>query len=107
HQIRVHMTSIGHPVVGDRLYGAPREIRAIASDSKTKLSRTKTPANKKATQASAKAASLSGSVGSLSLDRNFLHAAAIEFTHPRTGKLLSFGVPLPQELESFLERVRG
>ena len=28
HQIRVHMASIGHPVVGDALYGAPREVRA-------------------------------------------------------------------------------
>ena len=28
HQIRVHMSSLGHPVVGDTLYGAPREIRA-------------------------------------------------------------------------------
>src|SRR5208283_4331157 len=106
HQIRVHVASIGHPVVGDRLYGAPGEIRVIASDSKTKLSRAKTPANKKATQASTKAAPPSGGGEFLSLNRNFLHAAAIEFTHPRTGKMLSFGVPLPQELESFLKRVR-
>ncbi len=31
HQIRVHMASIGHPVVGDTLYGAPRELRAVAT----------------------------------------------------------------------------
>jgi 23S rRNA pseudouridine1911/1915/1917 synthase len=32
HQIRVHMASLGHPVVGDHLYGAPREIRASSGD---------------------------------------------------------------------------
>jgi 23S rRNA pseudouridine1911/1915/1917 synthase len=28
HQIRVHLSSLGHPVVGDALYGAPREVKA-------------------------------------------------------------------------------
>jgi len=41
----------------------------------------------------------------LSLDRNFLHAAAIEFAHPRTGKSLSFHTDLPEELTSFLNAV--
>src|SRR5271165_3356190 len=68
HQIRVHMASIGHPIVGDALYGAPKELRVIASDSKTKLSRAKTPANKKATQASTKAAPPSGGGEFLSLN---------------------------------------
>ena len=71
HQIRVHLASIGHAVVGDALYGAPREILSKAG-----------PA--------------------LSLARNFLHAAQIEFDHPRTGERLSFSVPIPKQLEEFL-----
>ena len=40
--------------------------------------------------------------GGARLERNFLHAAAIEFTHPRTGEPLPFNAPLPAELEDFL-----
>jgi 23S rRNA pseudouridine1911/1915/1917 synthase len=87
HQIRVHMGSIGHPVVGDSLYGAPGVLRHATSGRK--------PAAK------------SGTLPALRLDRNFLHAAAIELTHPRTGKPLSFAAPLPDELNSFADRLRG
>jgi 23S rRNA pseudouridine1911/1915/1917 synthase len=78
HQIRVHLASLGHPVVGDALYGAPRQLRS--RDGKHLRS---------------------------SLERNFLHAAALEFCHPRTGKALSFSQPLPPELEGFLKRLRA
>jgi 23S rRNA pseudouridine1911/1915/1917 synthase len=72
HQIRVHLASLGHPVVGDALYGAPRVIH--------------------------------GKEGSnISLSRNFLHAAGLQFHHPQTGEQLTFSVRLPDELESFLK----
>jgi 23S rRNA pseudouridine1911/1915/1917 synthase len=74
HQIRVHLASLGHPVVGDTLYGAPREIRV-------------------------------GEAGMLTLQRNFLHAAGLQFEHPRTGLPLSFSRPLPAELQAFLQRI--
>jgi 23S rRNA pseudouridine1911/1915/1917 synthase len=71
HQIRVHLASIGHSVVGDRLYGAPAEIR--------------------------------GKLGpAISLERNFLHSAELQLTHPRTGEDLSFSRPLPEALDKFL-----
>jgi hypothetical protein len=41
----------------------------------------------------------------LKLGRNFLHAARLEFTHPKTGKLLQLEAPLPDELSAFLERL--
>ncbi len=85
HQIRVHMASLGHAVVGDALYGAPREIRA-------------TPEKKKRTSPVA---------DSLSLPRNFLHSAELELQHPRTGERIALKSALPVELESFLAKLEG
>jgi 23S rRNA pseudouridine1911/1915/1917 synthase len=77
HQIRVHMASLGHAMVGDVLYGAPREMRARRG---------------RATDSGA----------AISLPRNFLHAAQLELTHPRTGEKISLDSPLPPELHAFL-----
>ena len=77
HQIRVHLASIGHPVVGDTVYGAPRQISCYAS-----------PASRPA-----------------SLERNFLHASAIQFRHPMNNAPLSFHQGLPRELELFFRRI--
>jgi len=74
HQIRVHMASLGHPIVGDALYGAPREIRGKNRPT-------------------------------ISLPRNFLHAAKLEFRHPRTQQQLFFEQPIPEELNQFLRRL--
>lgn len=72
HQIRVHFASIHHPVIGDRMYGAPAKVRIGSQERPT-------------------------------LDRNFLHAAQIEFEHPRTGAPMCFASPLPPRLAAFLE----
>jgi 23S rRNA pseudouridine1911/1915/1917 synthase len=83
HQIRVHMSSIGHPVVGDTLYGGAGQLTdQIASQLKRKEEPEK-----------------------LKLGRNFLHAARLEFTHPRSGKVVSLEAPLPPELLDYLAKV--
>jgi len=46
------------------------------------------------------------SLPALALPRNFLHAAELEFAHPRSGKRLRFEAPLPAELEEFLAALR-
>jgi len=87
HQIRVHLSSQGHPVVGDVLYGAPREIKTLSTKGpKIGYEKSGEP---------------------FSLPRNFLHAAALELHHPRTEKLISFKGPLPPELESLLARLQS
>jgi 23S rRNA pseudouridine1911/1915/1917 synthase len=76
HQIRVHLSSIGHPVAGDTLYGAPRPK------------------------------SYGGTAPEVaSLERNFLHASAIQFQHPISNRPLSFQQPLPAELSNFLRKI--
>src|SRR6202795_2635641 len=71
HQIRVHLSALKHPVVGDTLYGAAAHLRV-------------------------------GDTALPPLGRNFLHAAKIVFSHPRTGERMQLRAPLPVELRDFL-----
>ena len=83
HQIRVHMSSVGHPVVGDTLYGAPRELKPTRPRGQLTTPPT------------------------LSLPRNFLHSAELELTHPRSKQKLELKAPLPAELRTFLSRIES
>src|SRR6202041_2157331 len=73
HQIRVHVAAMGHPVVGDTMYGAPKQAQ--------------------------------GKSAVIGLPRNFLHAAELEFRHPRTGVMIALTSGLPEELREFLRKV--
>ena len=101
HQIRVHLSSIGHPIVGDTLYGAPQALSPHGLS--RELAGAPISLRTEAKKARSKPASAEGL---LALPRNFLHSAEIEFTHPRTGKRLQFQASLPADLEQFLLRLR-
>lgn len=72
HQIRVHLTALGHPVVGDKIYGNHRKIMDISDQSIRRRFKEMT--------------------------RQALHAHRIAFTHPATGQKLVFEAPLPQDM---------
>jgi 23S rRNA pseudouridine1911/1915/1917 synthase len=76
HQIRVHLSAIGHPVVGDPVYGGvhrrvPGDLRAVTH-----------------------------------LNRPFLHAARFAFKHPIEGRAMEFESPLPEDLQQVLDELR-
>jgi 23S rRNA pseudouridine1911/1915/1917 synthase len=78
HQIRVHLSHIGHPVVGDETYGGgKRRAKSVKS----------------------------GPVRDLLLGakRQMLHAARLELTHPVTGEALSVTAPLPEDFLNIVE----
>jgi 23S rRNA pseudouridine1911/1915/1917 synthase len=85
HQIRVHMASLGHPVVGDKLYGAPAELNPAQKQRQGSRKSVETPA--------------------ISLHRNFLHAAELALAHPRTGARIAHKSALPAELQRFLTKL--
>jgi 23S rRNA pseudouridine1911/1915/1917 synthase len=75
HQIRVHLSAIGHPIVGDATYGGvPR----------------RTASHLRAVQR---------------LERPFLHSARLAFTHPGDGRRVEFDSPLPLDLQAVLDEI--
>jgi 23S rRNA pseudouridine1911/1915/1917 synthase len=77
HQIGVHLSAIGHPIVGDATYGGvhrrvPGDIRAVQR-----------------------------------LERPFLHAARLVFRHPRDHRRMEFIAPLPPDLQDVLDDLPG
>jgi len=76
HQIRVHLAHVGYPIVGDPVYGGRRRIPAGATPQLL--------------------AALEG------FRRQALHAARLEFVHPKSGKSVSYEAPLPDDFGKLL-----
>jgi 23S rRNA pseudouridine1911/1915/1917 synthase len=68
HQIRLHLKAIGHPVVGDPVYGSGNVFKRAP------------------------------------LNRQFLHACQLSFTHPFTGEPIELEAPLPADLQAVLDQ---
>jgi 23S rRNA pseudouridine1911/1915/1917 synthase len=77
HQIRVHLATAGHPLVGDPVYlrRIPAAAAKLPKDLRTRL---------------------------LDFPRQALHAASLGFAHPRTGQPLAFTTPMPQDMADLI-----
>ncbi|MDQ5846534.1 MAG: RluA family pseudouridine synthase [Acidobacteriota bacterium] len=78
HQIRVHLSWLKHPVVGDELYSAGRDNSVQNVQLRARIRK---------------------------LNRQFLHAQQLGFRHPQTGEKVQFVAPLPVELSALLEDI--
>jgi 23S rRNA pseudouridine1911/1915/1917 synthase len=81
HQIRLHLSALGCPVVGDKLYGPDERMLARAADGEL----------------------TEEDLLLLEHPRQLLHAERYDFTHPMTGDPLSLVAPLPKDLRTFWE----
>ncbi len=77
HQIRVHLSEAGHPLLGDTLYGAGRKPKGQGAEAQAIVG------------------------------RQALHAWKLAFPHPRTGKVLRLEAPLPPDFTAALKVLRG
>ena len=84
HQIRVHMSHIGVPILGDPVYGRQMGLTALGSGD-----------GHAAAIAAVKA-----------MDRQALHAAVLGFVHPVTGKEIHFEVPVPDDMAGLIAALR-
>lgn len=81
HQIRVHMAHIGHPLLGDTVYGSGFKTKAniLPDDVRAVVNR---------------------------FTRQALHAYMLQFEHPRTGEVMRFESPLPDDMEELAAALR-
>ncbi len=80
HQIRVHFTHIGHPLIGDPVYGnAPKRLAALSGEALARLAH---------------------------FSRQALHSRTIGFTHPETGESHGYTTPLPEDMQQLIASLR-
>lgn len=77
HQIRLHLSWLGHPILCDPLYGDPRSV-GLAEEPDAPI-----------------------------LDRQALHASEISIEHPVTGEVMEFHAPFPKDMEKCLDHLRS
>ena len=80
HQIRVHLSYIGHPIVGDPLYGNRNKFASGTSEKLKKIIS--------------------------AFKRQALHAQALELVHPSSGQLLSYSAEIPNDMETIINQIK-
>lgn len=81
HQVRVHMTHIGHPLIGDQSYGRPRSLpKGVAGNIRDAVA---------------------------AFPRQALHAASLSFDHPISGKPFKFAAETPYDMKALIAALKG
>ncbi|RAV12943.1 RluA family pseudouridine synthase [Paenibacillus contaminans] len=115
HQIRVHMQHIGHPLIGDKMYGpGAREMAEAAlqpenGGSGTALYGAGGP-NAEGGAAGCQAESAAerpNAAGQFGLERHALHASKLAFDHPGTRMRVEYKAELPADMREALERLQN
>jgi len=87
HQIRVHCAAMGHPIVGDQVYRSRKWLkdmdRLFSGESSSMVAQLK------------------------AVPRQMLHAWRLRLTHPSTGEIMTFESPIPADMETVIEELRG
>jgi 23S rRNA pseudouridine1911/1915/1917 synthase len=81
HQVRVHLSSVGHPVVGDSLYGSAKRLKEMSMQTVRDMLR--------------------------GVSRPLLHAGYLKFIHPLSAAAVDFTVPPPDDFMAVLNRLRA
>jgi 23S rRNA pseudouridine1911/1915/1917 synthase len=81
HQVRVHLASLGHPIVGDSVYGGTKRLKELPAHTLRQVIR--------------------------SISRPLLHAGYLQFIHPETGAAMEFAVPPPADFMKVIELLRA
>lgn len=82
HQIRVHCTAMGHPIIGDNVYGRRRSLSRLAKENASLYAILK------------------------SAKRQMLHAVHLRFDHPVTAESLGFNAPLHEDMHAIIEQLK-
>jgi 23S rRNA pseudouridine1911/1915/1917 synthase len=83
HQVRVHCAHVGHPVIGDPLYGCgPKQAAARLPERAVRLRQLVQCAQ-----------------------RQMLHAGRLTFSHPRSGQTVTLEAPVPEDFARLIERL--
>lgn len=81
HQIRVHMSFVSHPLLGDHVYGRrPAKRQSLGPEARVMVDKLST-----------------------TISRQALHASLLSFRHPKSGRSLTFRTALPQDMRLALE----
>ncbi len=108
HQLRLHMSHLGHPIVADELYGGGKCVRVVDIDGTLAQAERETLLSRKAEAAAKKSGfdSVVDTFDDVLIRRQALHAFRLSFRHPETGIPMTFEAPLAADFVATLDTLR-